>query len=208
VKNDEFERKRMKNTRRSQSESFRNIDSQALGGNASENEENEKGTAYSNKNFQNTKDANIYRSEDFIESYLNHKITDITKGFDLRETIFSIFYRIGFNNISTNLPEDKQTFVMIKNYPVFKNLENWKDVVEELDDAKIKPTSDDVNWIMTQIEDCEEKCNHAIRGQEIIYENIQRTQQDELKDYFSKIKTMFALRKKNQKLKMNELENS
>ena len=32
----------------------------------------------------------IYRSEDFVESYLNHKIAEITKSFDLRETIFSI----------------------------------------------------------------------------------------------------------------------
>jgi len=104
-------------------------------------------------NMLNTiKDNNIYRSEDFIESYLTPKINEITKSLDLRETIYSIFYRIGFNNISSSLPEDKQTFVMIKNYPIFKNLENWKDVVEELNDIKIKPTNDDNNWIMTQIE--------------------------------------------------------
>ena len=77
---------------------------------------------------------NIYRSENFIESYLNYKIAEITKTFDLRATIFSIFYRIGFNNITISSPEDKQTFVMIKNYPIFKNLENWKDIVEELND--------------------------------------------------------------------------
>lgn len=99
----------------------------------------------SNKNFFNNtnntndesnknEDLSIYRSENFIESYLNQKIIDITKEFDLRSTIFSIFYRIGFNNISLNSPEDKQTFIMIKNYPIFKNLENWLDVIEELED--------------------------------------------------------------------------
>ncbi len=133
----------MKNTRRSQNESFYK-QTEMMGGNSSDKEgiETDKTSSYSkNSNFSKARDTNIYRSEDFIESYLNHKITEITKNFDLRETvsyfinqIFSIFYRIGFNNISTNLPEDKQTFVMIKNYPVFKNLENWKDVVQELED--------------------------------------------------------------------------
>lgn len=81
------------------------------------------------------KDMSIYKSENFVESYLNQKIIDITKEFDLRETIFSIFYRIGFNQLNNvTLPEDKQTLIMIKNYPVFKNLENWLDVVEELED--------------------------------------------------------------------------
>jgi hypothetical protein len=83
-------------------------------------------------------DSSIYRTEDFVESYLNHKIADITKSFDLRETIFSIFYRIGFNNIIINSSEDKQTFVIIKMYPVFKNLENWRDIVEELEDLVSK----------------------------------------------------------------------
>ncbi len=83
-------------------------------------------------------DVSVYRTEDFVESYLNHKIADITKSFDLRETIFSIFYRVGFNNITINSSEDKQTFVIIKMYPIFRNLENWKDIVEELEDEVIK----------------------------------------------------------------------
>lgn len=62
-------------------------------------------------------DLSIYRSENFVESsYLNQKIIDITKEFDLRETIFSIFYRIGFNQLSNvSLPEDKQTLILIRN---------------------------------------------------------------------------------------------
>jgi hypothetical protein len=86
------------------------------------------------KNPISNSDENVYRNEDFIENYLNVKICEITKSFDLRETIFSIFYRIGFNNINITSSEDKQTFVMIRNYPVFKNLEKWKDVLEELKD--------------------------------------------------------------------------
>jgi hypothetical protein len=82
-------------------------------------------------------EENVYRNEDFIENYLNAKVAEITKGFDLRETIYSIFYRIGFNNLNISTPEDKQTFIMIKNYPIFKNLEKWKDVLEEFQDYVI-----------------------------------------------------------------------
>jgi hypothetical protein len=79
----------MKNTRRSQNESFYK-QTEMMGGNNSDKEgiEIDKTSSYSkNSNFLNTKDTNIYRSEDFIESYLNHKITEITKNFDLRETV-------------------------------------------------------------------------------------------------------------------------
>lgn len=79
---------------------------------------------------------------------MNQRIIEITKEFDLRETIFSIFYRIGFNQLSNvSLPEDKQTLIMIKNYPIFKNLENWLDVLDELRQMNIKPISDDENYI-------------------------------------------------------------
>lgn len=96
---------------------------------------NTSGNLTTNYLTDNNVNMSIYRSENFIESYLNQKIIDITKEFDLRETIFSIFYRIGFNQLSNvTLEEDKQTLIMIKNYPNFKNLENWLDVVEELED--------------------------------------------------------------------------
>ena len=146
----------------------------------------------------------IYRSEDFVESYLNHKITEITKSFDLRETIFSIFYRIGFNNISINSNDDRQTFVSIKMYPIFKNLENWKDVVEEFKDTNFNPIGDDQNWIKTQIEDSKEKMYTAIKQQKVISDNIKRAQQDELNEYFFKIKRMGELKKENERLKVHE----
>lgn len=136
--NDEVEKMRMKNTRRSKNtmESF--MGKTDLKEAMTTNKNSSNGLNSTGKNdFDNNKDFNIYRSEDFIESYLNQKIAEITKTFDLRETIFSIFYRIGFNNITISTSEDNQTFVMIKMYPVFKNLENWKDLVEELEDMVI-----------------------------------------------------------------------
>ena len=170
----------------------------SLGG--GENTSSLNSTKFSNKEYLNQ----IYRSEDFVESYLNHKITEITKSFDLRETIFSIFYRIGFNNISINSNDDRQTFVSIKMYPIFKNLENWLDVVEEFKDTNFNPIGDDQNWIKTQIEDSKEKMNTAIKQQKVISDNIKRAQQEELNEYFFKIKRMGELKKENERLKVHE----
>jgi hypothetical protein len=130
LQNEENEKKRLKDLKKSTRESMFD----RTGDRETNRTGTEKGNTTTKGQFLDTKDGNIYRSEDFIESYLNHKIAEITKSFDLRETIFSIFYRVGFNNMTITSSEDKQTFVIIKMYPVFKNLENWRDLVEELDD--------------------------------------------------------------------------
>lgn len=65
-----------------------------------------------------------------------------------------------------------------------------------------------MNWIMTQIEDSQEKCDQACRQQDIIYQTIKKAQQDELKEYFEKIKTISDLRKENIKLKMHEKDHA
>ena len=57
---------------------------------------------------------------------------------------------------------------------------------------------------MTQIEESQEKCQQAVRQQDLIFENIKKTQQEELKEYFNKIKLISDLRKENMKLKMHE----
>lgn len=47
-----------------------------------------------NKSGFGTTKENIYRSEDFIQSYLNNKIAEITKSFDLRETVITDLIQI------------------------------------------------------------------------------------------------------------------
>ena len=76
-----------------------------MAGNNSDKEgDTEKSSNFSkNTNFLKTKDLNIYRSEDFIESYLNHKITEITKSFDLRETVSTILIRSSRFSIEQDL---------------------------------------------------------------------------------------------------------
>ena len=89
-------------------------------------------------------------------------------------------------------------------YPVFKNLENWEDVVEEFKDTNFDPIDDDKNWINTQIEVSKEKMRLAIKQQKVISDNIKRAQQEELNEYFYKIKRMGELKKENERLKVHE----
>lgn len=78
---EELEKKKLKMSRRDKSEeSFLNKTS-------SDKENNSiKSMGTSTKSTAVTKE-NIYRSEDFVQSYLNNKIGEITKTFDLRETV-------------------------------------------------------------------------------------------------------------------------
>ena len=203
IENEEMERKRMRITKQTTQNSFlgitKNIDNGMNKTNQSMSSQKTASSGHSANMLQS-----IYRSEDFVESYLTHKIAEITKTFDLRETIYSIFYRVGFNNISINSNDDKQTFVSIKMYPIYKNLENWLDVMEEYEDTNFRPTTDDSNWILTQIEESKDKMNQAIKQQKVIYDNIIRAQQDELNEYFYKIKRMGELKKENERLKVHE----
>ena len=198
IENEEMERKRMRITKQTTQNSFLGITKNT------DNNESMSSQKTSSSGHNTNMLQSIYRSEDFVESYLTHKIAEITKSFDLRETIYSIFYRIGFNNISINSNDDKQTFVSIKMYPIYKNLENWLDVMEEYEDTNFRPTTDDSNWILTQIEESKDKMNQAIKQQKVIYDNIIRAQQDELNEYFYKIKRMGELKKENERLKVHE----
>ena len=61
---------------------------------------------------------------------------------------------------------------------------------------------------MTQIEESQDTCSNAVRQQVTIYDNIKKAQQEELKDYFNKIKLISDLRKENMKLTMHEKDQS
>ncbi|MCQ2815674.1 MAG: hypothetical protein MJ252_00260 [archaeon] len=108
IDNAELEKKRLRNTKQSDQNSFLGI-TKDLGvtqeGLGNKTVSSNKTGSISTSTIISRRGGDlrsIYRSEDFVESYLNHKIAEITSTFDLRETIFSIFYRIGFNSISIN----------------------------------------------------------------------------------------------------------
>ena len=58
-----------------------------------------------------------------------------------------------------------------------------------------------MNWIMTQIEEAEEKLSSAIKHQEISYDKIKRDQHKDLKEYYQKMQDSLKLKLENLKLK-------
>ena len=78
-----------------------------------------------------------------------------SKKFDIRAVIFGTFYRCGFDLHDLSAKE-KQLIEIIQLYPYLKNGEIWRDIVEELDDTNLKPTSDDRHWMDTCIEESRE----------------------------------------------------
>ena len=77
---------------------------------------------------------------------------DVSNTYDLRATIFCVFYRVGFD-LHELTPEEKQAMEIIQLYPYLKNGEVWLDIKEELNDYGIKITSDDYHWMCTCIEE-------------------------------------------------------
>lgn len=77
---------------------------------------------------------------------------EVSSNYDLRATIFCVFYRVGFD-LHELTPQEKQMMEIIQLYPYLKNGEVWLDIKEELRDLGIKPTFDDSHWMNTCIEE-------------------------------------------------------
>lgn len=63
----------------------------------------------------------------FSESYINKLMKDIANTYDLRATIFCVFYRVGFD-LHELTPQEKQRMEIIQLYPYLKNGEVWLDI--------------------------------------------------------------------------------
>lgn len=77
---------------------------------------------------------------------------EVSQNYDLRATIFCVFYRVGFD-LHELTPQEKQNMEIIQLYPYLKNGEVWLDIKEELRDQGIKATFDDSHWMNTCIEE-------------------------------------------------------
>ena len=60
-------------------------------------------------------------------------LSSLVKTYDLRASIFSTFYRAGFDLHELSASE-KQVMEMIQLYPFLKNGEIWQDIKQELND--------------------------------------------------------------------------
>ena len=73
------------------------------------------------------------KSGQYNESYISGVLSKLVKTYDLRASIFSTFYRAGFDLHELSATE-KQVMEMIQLYPFLKNGEIWQDIKQELND--------------------------------------------------------------------------
>ena len=96
---------------------------------------------------------------------------DVASHYDLRATIFCVFYRVGFD-LHELTPSEKTKMEIIQLYPYLKNGEVWIDIKEELRDLQIKPTFDDAHWMNTCIEEAGEQVENAVYNQTLYQQEI------------------------------------
>ena len=89
-------------------------------------------------------------------------LSAIVKKYDLRSSIFAVFYRVGRFEVHEPSSQEKQVMELVKLYPFLKNGEVWQDIKQELDDLDIKPTVDDAHWMDTCIEEAFEQTQQAV----------------------------------------------
>jgi hypothetical protein len=63
-------------------------------------------------------------------------MSEVSKSYDLRATIFGTFYRVGFD-LHELTPKEKQRMEIIQLYPYLKNGEIWRDIKQECEDKVI-----------------------------------------------------------------------
>lgn len=139
--------------------------------------------------------SNKINKKNFSESYINKIMLDVAHSFDLRASIFCVFYRVGFD-LHELTPSEKQRMELIQLYPYLRNGEIWKDTKEELIDVNLKPTSDDEHWLETCIEESDEHLENAIYNQNLYSQEINLKEQEDLDNYYSAIRMKHSIKNK------------
>jgi hypothetical protein len=107
--------------------------------------------------------------------------------FDLRASIFAVFYRVGFD-LHELSPSEKQTMEIIQLFPYLKNGEIWRDIAEELREQGIRPTTDDHHWLMTCVEEATEQAENSVYNQTLYLQEMKMIEQEDLESYYSAIR--------------------
>jgi len=129
----------------------------------------------------------IDQNGNFSESYMYKKMLQISYGFDLRSTIFGVFYRVGFDVHDLNIRE-KQKMEIIQLYPYLRNGEIWVDIKKELEDSSVKPTAEDQHWLECSIEEAIEGAEKAIKTQEFFKEEMTKKEKEDLEIFYNAIR--------------------
>ena len=132
--------------------------------------------------------ANEADSEVGAEAYLIRVLKQKTRQFDLRGIIFAILYRTGFDRNELTSSE-KQRIEMIQVYPQMRIGEIWTDIKEELEISQTKPTSEDLHWMLTSIEEFQELVLKCVNTQRLIARENRKQQEDDLNKFFDIIRS-------------------
>jgi len=122
------------------------------------------------------------------EAYLVKKLREKAEEYDLRSIIFSVLYRTGFDRHELN-PQEKQRLEVIKLYPNFKMGEIWNDIKFDLETERLKPTSDDYHWMMTNIEEIEDLILGCVATQTLIAKECKKAQEEDLNRFYDIIRS-------------------
>ena len=85
--------------------------------------------------------------------------------------------------------EASQRLEVIQIYPQLKAGEIWSEIKEELLKDGVKPTSDDMHWILTSIEEFTELVLNCKNTQQMLAKESKKQQEDELKKFYDIIRS-------------------
>lgn len=122
------------------------------------------------------------------EAFLINKLQDKVDEYDLRAIIFAILYRTGFDRNELQ-PQQTQRLEVLQVYPHFKMGEIWNDIKWELDNERVKPTSDDYHWMMTNIEEIQDIAVNCVNTQQLIAREFRKQQEEELNKFYDIIRS-------------------
>lgn len=127
-------------------------------------------------------------SEAGAEAYLIRILREKSKKADLRAIIFSILYRTGFDINEIDV-ESRQRLEVIQIYPQLKVGEIWSEIQEDLEREGIKPTADDLHWMLSSIEEFTELVINCQNTQTMLARESKKQQEDDLKNFYDVIRS-------------------
>ncbi|XP_066936490.1 cilia- and flagella-associated protein 69-like isoform X1 [Clytia hemisphaerica] len=115
---------------------------------------------------------------------------------NLRAKIYSLFSKIGFQNVEGLQAKDYIVVSIIEHYLDFKTLEVWQEIRDELTKEQIEPVSTDKECISTIIHILQHKAKEVARKQTALIDHHGDLEVLEELDFYSKIKESYKQEEK------------
>eukprot|EP00794_Sanderia_malayensis_P003621 gene3621-4134_t len=119
-------------------------------------------------------------------SYPSPAVVDVSE--NIRAKIFSMFCKIGFNNVPGLQTSDYVTLSIIERYLEFKTLEVWREIAEELQQENVRPITPDLECINGIIETLEDRAATVSSVQKMLVDAETNNSYIEEEECYEKIK--------------------